>query len=150
MESEVEKQWRVEYRLESGVESALQSGVVSDAESEQESSGTWSGLWSEGGVQSKVRVGLDSGVKRGAKTGRMANLGGEGLKGNWSAKRSGHWSQVGEVPRWVFQAPNEVCAFCWHVPPPRLPCSMVHKACLAFVGLGSPLKFKGRDELLEF
>ena len=34
VESEVEKQWRVEYRLESGVENALQSGVVRDAESE--------------------------------------------------------------------------------------------------------------------
>ena len=34
VETDVEKQWRVEYRLESGLESALQSGTVSDAESE--------------------------------------------------------------------------------------------------------------------
>ena len=82
--------------------------------------------------------------------GEWGKWGGEGLKGNWSAKRSGHWSQVGEVPRWVFQALNEVCVFCSHVPPPRLPYSMVHKAWLAFVGLGSPLKLQKHPIKLQF
>ena len=40
---------------------------------------------------------------------------------------------------------DEVCAFCWHVPSlllfyPTQSYSMLHKAWLAFVGLGSPLK----------
>ena len=147
VESEVEKQWRVEYRLESGVESALQSGVVSDAESEQEWSGNWSGLGSEGGVQSKVRLGLDSGVKRGAKTGRMGKVGRRRLERKLECKEKWTLESSWRGSAMVFQALNEVCAFCWHVPPPRLPYSMVHKAWLAFVGLGSPLKFGNLTKL---
>ena len=64
----------------SGVETGVVSGVS------QSLTGHWSETWSKDWDFS-------------------GKCGGEGLKGNWSAKRCGHWSQVGEVPRWVFQAP---------------------------------------------
>ena len=74
-------------------------------------SGVETGVVSGGRVESRVKSELDwtGQCNMEQRLGEWGKWGRESWKGKWSAKsnakRSGHWSRVGEVLRRVFQAP---------------------------------------------